>query len=77
MKAAEAGVEATKDMIATKGRALMTTEMVMEQFEDVTIILFDAPIVEGAIAAAVTASVGMDLDTVLGEAHQAVVLPKL
>lgn len=59
------------------GSALMTTEMVMEQFEDVTIKLSDAPIVEGAIAGAVTASVGMDLDAVLEEAHQAVVLPKL
>ena len=59
------------------GSALMTTEMVMEQFEDVAIKLSDAPIVEGAIAGAVTASIGMDLDAVLEEAHQAVVLPKL
>ena len=59
------------------GSALMTTEMVMEQFEDVTIKLSDAPILEGAIAGAVTASIGMDLDAVLEEAHQAVVIPKL
>ena len=59
------------------GSALMTKEMVMEQFEDVTIKLSDAPILEGAIAGAVTASIGMDLDAVLEEAHQAVVIPKL
>lgn len=59
------------------GSALMTTEMVMEQFEDVTIRLSDAPILEGAIAGAVTASLGMDLEAVLEEAHQAVALPKL
>ena len=45
------------------------------RFEGITIKLSDAPILEGAIAGAVTASVGMDLYTVLEEAHQAVVLP--
>lgn len=59
------------------GSALMTTEMVMEEFPGLTIRLSDAPIVEGAIAGAVTASIGMDLDAVLEEAHQAIVIPKL
>lgn len=59
------------------GSALMTTEMVMEQFEDVTIKLADAPVVEGAVAAAVAASIGQSLDQVLEEARQAALTPKL
>lgn len=59
------------------GSALMTTEMVMEQFEDLTIKLADAPVVEGAIAAAVAASIGQNLDRVLEEARQAGQTPKL
>lgn len=59
------------------GSALMTTEMVMEEFPDVKLRLVDAPILEGAIAASVTAAAGLDLDTVLEAAHDAVVTPKL
>ena len=59
------------------GSALMTTEMVMEQFEDVKIKLADAPVVEGAIAAAIASAVGHPLERVLEEAHQAVETPKL
>lgn len=59
------------------GSALMTTEMVMEQFEDVKIKLADAPVVEGAIAAAIASAVGHPLERVLEEARQAVETPKL
>lgn len=59
------------------GSALMTTEMVMEEFADVKLKLVDAPILEGAIAASVTAAAGLDLDTVLDAAHDAVVMSKL
>lgn len=59
------------------GSALMTTEMVMEEFPDVKLRLVDAPILEGAIAASVTAAMGMDLDAVLDAAHDAVETPKL
>ena len=59
------------------GSALMTTEMVMEQFEDVKIKLADAPVVEGAIAAAIASAVGHPLERVLEEARQAIETPKL
>ena len=59
------------------GSAIMTTEMVLESFEGVTIKMADAPLVEGAIAAAVTASMGMDLDTVLDAAKDAYSMNKL
>ena len=59
------------------GSAFMTTEMVLESFEGVTIKMADAPLVEGAIAAAVTASMGMDLDTVLDAAKDAYSMNKL
>ena len=55
----------------------MTTEMVLESFEGVTIKMADAPLVEGAIAAAVTASMGMDLDMVLDAAKDAYDVHKL
>lgn len=59
------------------GSAIMTTEMVLESFEGVTVKMADAPLVEGAIAAAVTASMGMDLDTVLDAAKDAYNVSKL
>jgi dihydroxyacetone kinase phosphotransfer subunit len=59
------------------GSAIMTTEMVLESFEGVTIKMADAPLVEGAIAAAVTASMGMDLDMVLDAAKDAYDVHKL
>ena len=49
------------------GSALMTTEMVVEQFEDFPVRLVNAPIVEGAVLAAVTAEGGATLDEVLAE----------
>ena len=55
----------------------MTTEMVLESFEGVTIKMADAPLVEGAVAAAVTASMGMDLDTVIAAANEAYDMNKL
>ena len=59
------------------GSAIMTTEMVLESFEGVTIKMADAPLVEGAVAAAVTASMGMDLDMVLDAAKDAYDVHKL
>ena len=59
------------------GSALMTTEMVMEAFPEVTMKLVDAPILEGAIAASVTASLGQPLEAVLEAAHEATETPKL
>ena len=59
------------------GSALMTTEMVVEQFEDFPVKLVNAPIVEGAVLAAVTAEGGAALDEVLAEARSFYDLPKL
>ncbi len=59
------------------GSALMTTEMVMEQFEDIPVKLVNAPIVEGAVVASVTAEGGASLDEVLEEAHGTYELQKL
>lgn len=59
------------------GSALMTTELVMEQFEGTPVRLINAPIVEGAVVAAVTAEGGAALDEVLAEAHAVYDVPKV
>ena len=60
------------------GSAIMTTEMVLESFEGVTIKMADAPLIhEGAIAAAVTASMDLDLYSVLDAAKDAYAVNKL
>lgn len=69
----EDGVAILFDM----GSALMTTEMVMEAFDGIPIKLVDAPIVEGSIAAAITANMGLPLDMVLSSAQETKSLSKL
>ena len=69
----EDGVAILFDM----GSALMTTEMVMEQFEEGKVMLADAPIVEGSVIASVSASMGLSLVDVVKEAHTAVETPKI
>lgn len=59
------------------GSALMTTEMVLEQFEDIPVRLVNAPLVEGAVLASVTAEGGASLEEVLAEAHSFYEIPKL
>lgn len=59
------------------GSALMTTEMVIEQFEEGKVLLADAPIVEGSVIASVSASMGLSLAEVVKEAHTAVEIPKI
>lgn len=59
------------------GSALMTAEMVLEEFPDKKIQLVDAPILEGAVAAAVTASAGLPLEAVVEAARDAAQTPKL
>ena len=64
----EDGVAILFDM----GSALMTAEMVMDAFEGMTTIkLADAPIVEGSIAAAIAANIGLPLDLVIQSANEA------
>ncbi len=59
------------------GSAIMTTEMVLEEFQSVNIKMADAPIVEGSIAAAISSAIGLPIDQVLQAAHEAGSLPKL
>lgn len=47
------------------GSALMTTEMVMEEFPELKLRLVDVPVLEGTIAASVTAAAGLPLEAVV------------
>lgn len=59
-------------ILADIGSSVMSSETAIEllEEEDVNVKLADAPIVEGAIAAAVSASVGSNLEQVLETAGQ-------
>jgi dihydroxyacetone kinase phosphotransfer subunit len=60
----EDGVIILMDM----GSAVMTTEMVLEEYdESAKIRMVDAPIVESAVAASVSALCGSDFETILEE----------
>lgn len=58
------------------GSAIMTTEMVIDALDGVEVRLADGPLVEGAIVAAVSSAMGMDLEAILaairnaGESHK-------
>ncbi|MDO4538165.1 MAG: dihydroxyacetone kinase phosphoryl donor subunit DhaM [Coriobacteriales bacterium] len=66
-------------VLADLGSGVMSAEMAMEllEDEDINVQLADAPIVEGAIAAAVEASCGGDMDAVLQAAEGARSVKKL
>lgn len=51
------------------GSSVMTTEMVLEDLDDLKVRMADAPFVEGAIAAAVEASCGACLEEVVKAAE--------
>ena len=59
----EDGVILLMDM----GSAVMTAEMVLESMEDKKLCMADCPLVEGAVAATVNASAGMDMEEILKE----------
>lgn len=59
----EEGVLVLMDM----GSAVMTTEMVIEMMEDKKVEMVDCPLVEGAVAATVSAAGGMDFEAVKAE----------
>ena len=64
-----AGVAILMDM----GSAVMTAEMVCEVLDDTKIRLLDAPLVEGAVLAAVESQMGTSLDDLaakIGEARE-------
>ena len=58
------------------GSAILTVRSVLEDREGSGARLVDAPLVEGAIAAAVTASAGLPIDDVVRAAEEARVVPK-
>ena len=63
------GVACIMDM----GSAVMTAEMVCEALDDTKIRLLDAPLVEGAVLAAVESQMGTSLDDLaakIGEARE-------
>ena len=59
------------------GSSVITTRAVLADHPRADVILVDAPFVEGAVAAAVTAAGGGDLDAVVGAAKEARDVPKL
>ncbi|HLK43409.1 MAG TPA: dihydroxyacetone kinase phosphoryl donor subunit DhaM [Thermoleophilia bacterium] len=59
------------------GSSVLTTRAVLDDHPRPDVVLVDAPFVEGAVAAAVTAAAGADLDSVIHAAKQARDVPKL
>jgi PTS hybrid protein len=59
------------------GSAVLTTLAVLSEPVREDVVLVDAPFVEGAVAAAVLASTGADLATVVAAAEEARSVPKL
>ena len=68
----EDGVIILMDM----GSAVMTTEMVLEEYDSDKVRMVDAPIVESAVAASVSAMCGSDLTTILEEIEDTKQTPK-
>ena len=62
-----AGVVVLPDL----GSAVLTVRALLEDLPDVTVALADAPFVEGAVAATVTAAAGADLMAVAKAAEEA------
>ena len=58
------------------GSAVMTTEMVLEEYASDKVRMVDAPIVESAVAATVSAMCGSDLSTILEEIEDTKQTPK-
>lgn len=53
------------------GSSVLTARTVLDDHPHPNVTLVDAPFVEGAVAAAVTAATGADLDTVIAAAQEA------
>lgn len=62
-----AGVVVVPDL----GSSVLTARSVLRDHPDPTVVMVDAPFVEGAVTAAVTAATGADLDAVVAEAEGA------
>ena len=59
-----------------RGSAVMTTERVLEEYDSDKVRMVDAPIVESAVAATVSAMCGSDLSTILEEIEDTKQTPK-
>jgi phosphoenolpyruvate---glycerone phosphotransferase subunit DhaM len=64
-------------VIPDLGSAVLTVKSVLEGVDDGSVVLVDAPFVEGAVAAAVTAAAGAGLGAVVRAAEEARHVPKL
>ncbi|UQA92276.1 dihydroxyacetone kinase phosphoryl donor subunit DhaM [Streptomyces halobius] len=53
------------------GSSVLTARLVLEDHPEIQAVLADAPFVEGAVAATVSAACGADLSTVAKEAEEA------
>jgi phosphoenolpyruvate---glycerone phosphotransferase subunit DhaM len=69
LRRAEAGAGVL--VIPDLGSAVLTVRVLLEDITDVTVALADAPFVEGAVAATVTAAAGADLKAVAAAAEEA------
>ena len=67
------GVAVLMDM----GSAVMTTEMVLEALDESDVRMLDAPVVEGAVLAAVESQMGTSLDGIAAKIQQARDVKKL
>jgi phosphoenolpyruvate---glycerone phosphotransferase subunit DhaM len=73
VRAAIAGADAGDGVVVLGdlGSAILTVRAVLEGAENGHVALADAPLVEGAVAAAVAASAGLELSEVLRSAEEA------
>jgi dihydroxyacetone kinase phosphotransfer subunit len=58
------------------GSAVLSVRVALEDAPSETVVLVDAPFVEGAVSAAVTAGTGATLDEVIAAAQEAREIPK-
>jgi len=63
-------------VIPDLGSAVLSVKVAMEHADPARIVIVDTPFVEGAVAAAVTASTGADLAAVVKSAREARDIPK-
>jgi PTS hybrid protein len=63
-------------LLADLGSAVLSVKVALEDADSERTVLVDAPFVEGAVSAAVTASAGADLAAVVAAAREARDIPK-
>jgi len=63
-------------VLADLGSAVLSVRVALEDLDPARYVLVDAPFVEGAVSAAVTAGTGADLTAVVRAAEEARTIPK-